>query len=129
MQAEEQIVEMLKRISEDLHAIRRHTNRLVRDSYRHELERIASTPERQEIWRLCDGTLSTEEIAKRVGISVRTVQYFVQEAEKAGLLVSVRRSYSRRTEDYDEIPSEWKPYKKHTLPKEVATEQSLRREL
>ena len=112
MSYEQQILELLKRISEDLQAIRRHTTRLVRESYRHDLELVASTSERQEMWRLCDGTLSNEEIAKKVGMSLRTVQYFVQEAEKKELVLSVKRGYPKRNEDYNEIPSEWKPYKR-----------------
>lgn len=110
---DERVLELLKRISEDMHVVRVHTKRLVRDSYKQDLERVASTPERQEIWRLCDETLSTEEIAKKLGVSVRTVQYFVQDAQKFGLVVLVKRGYPKRTDDYDEIPTEWKPYKTH----------------
>jgi len=115
---EDQTVELLRRISEDIHAIRLLTTRLVRDSYRQDLERIASTPERQEIWRQCNGSLSTEEIAKRVGVSIRTIQYFLQEAEKARLVVFVKRGYPKRTDDYDVIPPEWKPYKRATVTAE-----------
>jgi len=124
MRQEDQIVELLKRISDDIHAVRIHTTRLARDSYRQDLERVASTPERQEMWRLCDGILSNEEIAKKVGVSLRTVQYFVQDGEKADLVTMVRRGYPKRTEDYDVIPPEWKPYRKPAVMPEAPPSQS-----
>ena len=115
--ASKQEVDLLYQISNDLQAIRRHTTRLVRDSYRQDLEKVANTPQRQELWRLCDGTINTDELGKRVGISVRTVQYFIQDAEKVGLISSFKRGYPKRTEDFDEIPSDWKPYKKSIISK------------
>jgi len=111
MQTEE-VVEILRRISVSLDAIREHTRRLARSSYKEDLEKIASTPQRQEMWRLCDGTLSTEDIARKIAVSTRTVQYFVEEAERMGLVRSYRRGYPKRNEDFDEIPSEWKSYRK-----------------
>lgn len=108
----EEDIEILRRISNSLDAIREHTRRLARSSYREDLEKAASTSQRQEMWRLCDGTLSTEDIAKKIGVSTRTVQYFVEEAEKKGLIKSYRRGYPKRNEEFDEIPTEWKPYKK-----------------
>lgn len=111
MQTEE-VVEILRRISTNLDAIREHTKRLARSSYKQDLEKVASTPQRQEMWRLCDGTLSTEDIAKKIGVSTRSVQYFVEEGEKMGLIKSYRRGYPKRNEDFDEIPPEWKPYRK-----------------
>jgi len=112
MDSDAQIVELLKTMREDLEAIRRYTARLARDSLSQDLEKIARTQERQQIWRLCDGTLSTEEIAKKIGMSVRAVQYFIQDGEKADLIVSIKRGYPKRTEEYDVIPPEWKPFKK-----------------
>jgi len=116
----EELADILRRISTNLDAIREHTKRLARSSYREDLEKAASTPQRQEMWRLCDGTLGSEDIAKKIGVSTRTVQYFIEEAEKAGLIKSYRRGYPKRNEDFDEIPSEWKPYRKPAEEKEVA---------
>jgi len=99
---------------------------LVRDLYRRDLERVASTPERQEMWRLCDGTLSSKKIANKVGVSVRTVQYFLNEARKAGLIAFLRRGYPKRTDDFDVIPPEWKPYKGHQVSKEQPPSQLSR---
>ncbi len=106
------LIELTKTISEDLRQIRMDTARMARESYRQDLEKVANTPARQETWRLCDGTLSNEEIAKRIGVTLRAVQYFVQDAEKRGLIVTKRRGYPKRNESFDEIPAEWKPYKK-----------------
>lgn len=112
MSEEDVIVELLRGIREDLQAIRRHTMRLARETYRKDLEKVASTPERQEMWRLFDGTLRTEEIAKMVGVTPRAVQYFTSEVEKLGLITFPRRGYPKRIEDFDIIPPEWKPYKR-----------------
>lgn len=121
MQTEE-VVEVLRRISTSLDAIREHTRRLARSSYKDDLEKVASTPQRQEMWRLCNGTLTTEDIARKIGVSTRTVQYFVEEAERTGLVKSHRRGYPKRNEDFDETPSEWKPYRKPKEKVEVAHE-------
>jgi len=118
----EEVIEILRRMSANLDAIREHTRRLSRSSYREDLEKVASTPQRQEMWRLCDGTLNTEDIARKIGISTRTVQYFVEEAEKMGLIKSYRRGYPKRNEDFDEIPTEWKPYRRPVEKIEVAKE-------
>lgn len=109
---EGQNTELLEKISDDIRAMRKNLARLARESYRQDLQRTASTPERQEIWRLCDGSLNTDEIARRVGVSSRSVQYFVQDAEKLSLLLIVKRGYPKRTDDFDVIPPEWKAYKK-----------------
>lgn len=112
MEDENTVAELLVGVAQDLHAIRRNVARLARESYRQDLLRVASTSQRQEIWRLADGSLNTEAIAKKAAIPLRTVQYFIQEAEKAGLIETVKRGYPKRTSDFDEVPSEWKPYRK-----------------
>jgi hypothetical protein len=73
------------------------------------LSEVATTPERQQMWRLADGEKSNEEISKQVGVSLRAVQYFVQETEGIGLIVSERRGYPKRIEDV--FPKDWKPWK------------------
>lgn len=87
MSADEQLSEAIQRLGDDVHFIRLLMTRMARDSFRRDLELVTSTPERQEMWRLSDGTLSTEEIAKRIGVSVRTVQYFLQDVEKYGIKI------------------------------------------
>ncbi|MGI0086799.1 MAG: winged helix-turn-helix transcriptional regulator [Nitrosotalea sp.] len=110
--SEQALIDLLRAISEDIHWIRMDIARLARDSYKQDLEKIANTPARQEIWRLCDGNLSNEEIAKRIGVTLRAVQYFVQDAERLGLVSMPKRGYPKRPDTFNEIPSEWKPYKK-----------------
>jgi len=110
--SEQDLIYFLKIISEDIHWIRRDIARLARGSYLQDLEKIANTPVRREIWRLCNGDFRTEEIAKKVDISARAVQYFIQDAEKKGLIITPKRGYPKRPDNFDEIPTEWKPYKK-----------------
>jgi hypothetical protein len=109
---EDALIELMKVMSEDIRRIRMDMARMARDSYLQDLERVANTPARQEMWRLCDGILSNEDIAKKIGVTLRAVQYFVQDAEKKGLIIAQRRGYPKRTDSFDEIPVEWKPYKK-----------------
>lgn len=105
-------IELLRRIADDLHAVRGHARRLAKRIYLDELNQVASTPQRREMWRLCDGATSTHDLANRVGVSLRTVQYFVEDAERLELLASPRRGYPKRADDFDEIPVDWKPYKR-----------------
>jgi len=112
MERQDQVLELIARMGDDLHEIRGLLVRLARDSFVKDLEVVASTPERQEMWRLSDGTLSNEEIAKKVGVSVRSVQYFVQDAEAKGLVVLPRRGFPKRSDNFNEIPATWKPFKK-----------------
>lgn len=110
--SEDALIDVLNTIREDIHWMRRDVARMARDSYREDLERVANTSVRHEIWRLCDGSRSSDEIAKKIGITTRSVQYFMQDTEKAGLIIHVKRGYPKRTDSFDEIPGEWKPYKK-----------------
>jgi hypothetical protein len=83
------------------------------------LTKIATTPERQQMWRLADGSRSNEEIAKQIGVTLRTVQYFIQESDNMGLTISEKRGYPKRIQDI--FPKEWKPQKSS---KEKQTAQS-----
>ena len=110
--SEDTLTDFLKSMSEDIHWMRKDIARLARESYIEDLEKVANTPARKEIWRLCDGSLSSKEIAKKIDITTRSVQYFVQDAEKKGLITAFRRGYPKRPDSFDEVPVEWKPYKK-----------------
>lgn len=101
----EDVVELLKKINSNLFVIRKLTELQLRGPIKKELERLASTSERKRIWALSDGTLSTGEIAKKVGVSRRAVQYFVQEAERSELLRVDKRGFPYRNIDW--IPPEW----------------------
>lgn len=85
------------------------------------LREIAKTPDRQQIWRLCDGTRSTEQISNEVGVSVRSVQYFIQDADQAGLLVTEKRGYPKRIENV--FPSDWKAWKRKKSLEEPQSQQ------
>lgn len=99
------IVELLKQINFNLSIIRKLSELQLRGIIKAELEKVASTSERKKIWALSDGTLSTGEIAKKVGVSRRAVQYFVQEAERSELLRMDKRGFPYRNIDW--IPPEW----------------------
>ncbi|MDP1694486.1 MAG: hypothetical protein Q8L34_03015 [Candidatus Woesearchaeota archaeon] len=121
---DENLIELLKSLSEDIRQMRMDMARLARDSYRQDIEKVANTPARQEMWRLCDGIHNNEEISKMIGVSLRAIQYFVQDAEKKGLIIAKKRGYPKRNESFDEIPSEWKAYKKPDM-QPITNEQKL----
>ena len=77
----------------------------MRNLIKEELEKIASTPERKKMWILCNGAISTSEIAKKVGVSTRAVQYFIRDAQRLELIRVDKRGFPRRIIDW--IPSEW----------------------
>ena len=97
---------MEEKIYEELVKIRELLELLVRDEIKKELELIATTDERKRIWALCDGLTSTAEIADKVGVSQRTVQFFISQLEEKDLIVIKRRGRPKRRIDY--IPSSWK---------------------
>lgn len=84
-----------------------------RDAVRKEIETFATTAERKEMWKLCDGTKPTDDIAKLVGVSSRAVSYFVEEATNRQLMVLEKRGFPKRKFDY--VPVEWPPYKKKVI--------------
>lgn len=94
----------------ELKAIRQILEIQSREPLRREIERVATTPERKEMWRLCDGSLSNEEIAKQINVTLRSVQYFVQDGIAIGVLTQVKRGTPQRKMDY--IPPEWARYEK-----------------
>ena len=107
---------ILRKIQEDLDDIKVLQRIGVRSAVESILKVVASSPERQQMWRLADGTLSNDQIAERVGVTLRTVQYFVEDADKNDLLTMPRRGYPKRVVDI--IPADWKPWK----PKKAAAE-------
>jgi len=91
---------------EEVQKVRQLLEILARDALKRELEEYATTVQRRRIWALCNGLLSTEEIAKRVGVTPRAVQIFLEELRKADLVTFIKRGRPRRRFDF--IPSEWK---------------------
>ena len=93
------------KLLDELTNIRQLVEMLARDALRKELENVATTDDRKRIWALCDGSLSTDKIAREVNITQRTVQIFVKALQDADLVVKERRGYPKRRFDY--IPSDW----------------------
>lgn len=69
------------------------------------IQRLATTKERRKVWILSDGQRKTEEVSRLSGSALRTVQVFIQEADRAGLMDTNRRGYPRRR--FDVIPTGW----------------------
>jgi len=115
--SEDEMTNLLHKISEDISMMKNFVKLQAMESILTTLRKIASTPERQQMWRLADSNRSNEEIAKTIGVALRSVQYFVQEAQDAGLIVMKRRGYPSRIVDV--FPSEWRSWK----PKSVEAEQ------
>jgi hypothetical protein len=107
---------ILRKIQENLDEIKVYQRIGARSAVEAILKNVASSPERQQMWRLADGTLSNDMIADRVGVTLRTVQYFVEDADKNDLLTMAKRGYPKRVVDI--IPADWKPWK----PKKAAVQ-------
>jgi len=97
--------ELLGKVLQELSKIRQLVEILARDSLKSMLKEVATTTERKKIWVLCNGALSTEEIAKKVNVSRRAVQIFVKELRLKGLIEIEKRGYPKRKFDY--VPSDW----------------------
>ena len=95
----------IQALLDELSKIRQLLEILTRNALKEELEKIATTDERKQIWVLCNGLRSTDEIAKEVGVTSRTVQRFIKELRKADLVTVEKRGYPKRRFDY--IPSDW----------------------
>jgi hypothetical protein len=98
-------LELLREISENLKVIRKLTEIQLHGPIKDELTKFASSSERRRLWTLCDGTMTTIEMSKKIGVSPRAVQYFVQDGLRAGFLRVDRRGYPSRTIDW--TPPEW----------------------
>lgn len=98
--------EVLEKVYDELTKVRHLLEIIVRDELKRELEAIATTKERRMVWTLCDGVSSTDEIARKAGISQRAVQVFVKELLEADLIMLEKRGYPRRKFDY--VPSDWR---------------------
>lgn len=119
---ENEAITLLKEINEHVRAIRVLTEIQLRGPVKNELSRLASSNDRKRIWILCDGATTTAEIAKRVGVTRRAVQYFVQDGLKSGLLDVDKRGYPRRTVDW--IPPDWELAARGTRLEEIPEERS-----
>lgn len=97
--------ENMEEVREEVSKIRTLLEFIARGNLKEELEKVATTLERKRIWALCDGSLSTQEIAEKVDRAQRTVQQFIKELGVVDLITAERRGYPKRRFDY--VPSDW----------------------
>ncbi len=71
------------------------------------LQKLSTTKERRKVWILCNGERKTEDIARLSGNSLRSVQLYVQEAERLGLMDTSKRGCPRRR--FNVTPTDWSP--------------------
>jgi hypothetical protein len=105
VKVESEEAKLLREINENLKVLRKLKEIELRGPVKNELSAFASSRERRKMWIFSDGKASTTEIAKRVGVSQRAVQYYVQDGLKAGFLRLDRRGFPSRTIDW--VPPEW----------------------
>ena len=119
--------ETVNAIIERLTRIERFLKFIARPSMIEEIKRIATTEKRQLMWILCNGKNSTEDIARCVEASVRAVQYFIDEAEQAGLIEFEKRGYPKRI--CDVFPPDWNLSRlKRMLKKRIEIEKEAMKE-
>lgn len=102
------IENILKEINDNIKAIKKILEVYTSETTRKIIEEIATSPQRKQMWILCDGNTSTEEIGKKIHVSTRAVHYFVKDGIEKGLILVKKRSFPRRTIDL--IPSDWKEF-------------------
>src|SRR2546427_8423566 len=91
---------------DDIESIRRLMEIQARDALRKELELVATTEERKRVYVLIDGLSSTEEISRKSGLSVRSVQDIVKKFSDMDLITSAKRGFPRRR--FEWVPSTWR---------------------
>ncbi len=96
----------LQRLVEEIREVRFLLEVLASDKTTTLLERTLTTEDRRKVWTYCNGTLSTAEIAKRVGLTTRAVQKTIKELVEQNLVVVERRGFPKRR--FDTTPSKWK---------------------
>jgi Fic family protein len=81
-----------------------------------QVEKLVSTNERKAIWYLCSGNLTREQIAKKSGISLRTVTTFIDMLKTYGLVEEEKDKGGHAQRVIDYCPPEWKDFMK---PKKI----------
>lgn len=101
----EEMLAELRRIGEQLESLKTLKELEMKEAISTAVTNLASTSARKRMWTLCDGAIGTSEIAKKTQVNVRSVQYFLQEGTKAGLIGINRKG--RPFRKFDWVPSEW----------------------
>jgi DNA-binding transcriptional ArsR family regulator len=107
---QENVKKILQEIRNEITLVRIYLEFQTMDFVRDKLDKIASTPERKQVWILLDGTRTTSEIAEIVGVSPRSVQYFIKQLRESNLILDRERGYSQKRINL--IPSEWEEIEK-----------------
>jgi len=115
MATQDPVLEELKKISKIL--ILAHG-----ESIEREISKVATSDERKKIWVLIDGTKMSKDIAKEVGVAVRSVNRFLAIATKAGLVDNPWGKPPKRVIDY--VPPSWVQLIKFPEEEKEAVEQS-----
>jgi transcription initiation factor IIE alpha subunit len=98
MNTQDPVLEELRKISKILTLA--HGEAIEKD-----LSKIATSDERRKIWVLIDGVRTAKEIAREVGINLRSVNRFLSIAARAGLVDNPRGKPPKRTINY--VPPSW----------------------
>lgn len=96
----------MEKIYEELTKVRHLLEILAKNELQKALEHVVTTKERRMMWALCDGLTTTDEIARKTGVSQRAVQIVVKELLKADLITVETRGRPKRMFEY--IPSTWR---------------------
>jgi hypothetical protein len=70
-----------------------------------ELSKYATTEERKKAWILIDGNRMTDEIGKKAGMKLRTIQDFLKILVDASLIENPRGAPPKKLVDY--VPASW----------------------
>jgi hypothetical protein len=77
------------------------------DRVANELAKIATTDDRKKMWILIDGKQMSRDIARKLNVSDRAVNYFLREATLAGFVENPRRKPPAKLIDF--TPPSWLP--------------------
>ena len=94
--------------------IRQLLEMIFRENLERELQGILTTRQRKVIWAMSDGFTETKTIAKKIGISQRSVQVVLKDLKEANLLDTLKRGYPKRR--FDHVPPKWIPKGKGSEP-------------
>jgi hypothetical protein len=98
MSIQDPVLEELRKISKILTLVHG-------EAIEKELSKVATSDERRKVWVLIDGVRTAKEIAREVGITLRSVNRFLSIAARADLVNNPRGKPPKRMVDY--VPPSW----------------------
>src|SRR4029077_13979666 len=96
----------VERLVEEMVSIRRLVEILAKDALRTGLEAVATTDIRKKVYAMIDGSTNTEDIAKRSGLSIRSIQDVVKKLMELDLVTVPKRGFPKRR--FDWVPTDWR---------------------